>query len=198
MLGVVGRRQVVAAVGVAATLSVAGCSDSGGSTTPTPSTSASSTSPRTATITGPPSPTVSTSAAEAVRAALLAYQRTVDSIYRAGGQDPNNQLETVATGEQLAFLLRDLSRLKKNNWHLVGSTQIQKFNLVGISSGRQPRAIVDFCLNASKTDGVDTRGKSIRKAGSYKFFESTSVLVMNSTDQSWKVTHQTDKPVKSC
>jgi hypothetical protein len=190
--GVCGRRQGVSVFVAAAAFALAACS--GGSAAPGSATTSSST---TATVPGPStSLTAEQQAAEEAKAALLSYEQTVDSINQAGGQDPNKRLAKVALGKQLAFLMRDAQRLRDNRWRQVGSTEVKNLEVRSVRLSDTSRAVLNLCLDASKTDAVDSSGKSIRKPGSFAFFQQ--MVTLTKREDSWLVSEEDDKPVKSC
>jgi hypothetical protein len=193
--GVQGRRRRVAAMAGATALALAACT--GGSSAQMPTTS----SPTTATI-GPPSPSPSASltpeqqAGEDAKAALLTYERTVDSVNQAGGHDPQMRLAEVAVGDQLRFLMQDAAQLRENGWRQVGSTAIKSATVGSVRLPGTPQVVLNICLDASNTDAVDSKGKSIRKPGSYTFFQETVTLVKQRDD--WLVSQEDGKSVKTC
>jgi hypothetical protein len=190
--GVKGRRRAASAVCVATALALAACT--GGSSSQAPTTS----SPTTATVPGPSATlTPEQQAVEEARAALASYQRTVNSVYQAGGQDPKMRLSKVAQGEQLAFLVQDAARLRQNGWRQVGSTSAKNIRIESVRLTGKPQILLSFCLDASRTDGVDAKGKSIRKPGASPFFEARLTLVKQ-PEGGWLVSQEDDKPVKSC
>jgi hypothetical protein len=190
--GVPRRRLLVSAVVVATTaLALPACS--GGSAEPPPTTSST-----TATVPGPSaSLTPEQQAAEEAKAALLSYHEAVDSVYQAGGQDPDKRLAEVAVGKQLDFLTQDAARLRKNHWRQVGSTLVKNLGVESVQLSATSQVVLNLCLDASKTDGVDAEGKSIREPDAYAFFEAQVTLVRQQ-NRGWLVSREDDKPVKSC
>jgi hypothetical protein len=186
------RRRRVAGIVVAAALALAACT--GGDSGQTPTTS----SPTTATVPVPStSLTPEQQAAEDAKHALLFYEQTVDSINQAGGQDPKMRLPKIATGKQLTYLMKDAARLRQNGWRQIGSTSVKNIRVGSVELSGTPRITLSFCLDASNTDGVDSKGKSIRQAGAYEFFEEIVTLIKQ-RDKGWLVSQEDDRPVKSC
>src|SRR3954452_5291502 len=145
--GVCGRRQGVSVFVAAAAFALAACS--GGSAGPGSATSSSST---TATVPGPStSLTPEQQAAEEAKQALLSYHEVVDSVYQAGGQDPQMRLAAVATGNQLDFLMQDARRLRQNHWRQVGSSSITNIQVKSVQQSETPQVKLSFCLDARKT-----------------------------------------------
>jgi hypothetical protein len=143
-----------------------------------------------------PSLTAEQRATEEAKAALLTYERTVDSVNQAGGNDPKMRLAKVAVGEQLSFLMQDAAQLRRHGWHQVGSTAVKSVAVSSVRLPGTPQVILNICLDASNTDAVDSEGRSIRKPGSYTFFREMVTLVKQS--EGWLVTQEDGKSVKAC
>ncbi len=185
----------VPALVLAAALSMVACTSTGPPTVqPTPTTPS-----RTATVpTAPNSASAEDAAIAEAKAALLQYERTVDAVFQAGGDDPEMRLADVATGEQLRTLRDNAAELKKNRWRQVGSTKVKRLRVTSAQiSGSQPQVKLRFCLDASETAGVDAQGKSIRKPGAYAYFDEIATLVKH-PDKGWLVSEESDRAVKSC
>jgi hypothetical protein len=190
-------RLTTPALAVLLAVTVTACTDAPSSSQPTPTTGST-----TATIAATtPSPSVSSSseqqAAVAAKAALLTYERTVDRVLQAGGDDPSSSLARVATGTQLRILREDAAAARKNGWRQKGSTSVKDLRVKGVEISNPPRVKLQFCLDASKTEGVDSQGRSIRRPGADAYFVEVATLVKDPT-RGWLVSEEDDKAVKSC
>ncbi len=148
--------------------------------------------------TAPTSASAEDAAVSEAKSALLQYERTVDAVFQAGGNDPEMRLTDVATGSQLRTLRDNASELKKNRWRQIGSTKVKQLRVISTAlSASPPKVKLRFCLDASETAGVDAQGKSVRKPGAYAYFDEVATLVKD-PDKGWLVSEESDRAVKSC
>ncbi len=190
-------RLTPALMALLAAPTITACTD--GSSSAAPPTTTSTT---TATIGAPSRSSVTPQerATEDARAAYLRYRRTLDEVFQRGGKQARADLPKVASGQQLQYLLGQAAEFERNGWQAVGSPTLRSISLdeVALATGRDAtRVVFKICDDATTTDAVDRRGRSIRSPGALAHFRAT-VTLTELPNNGFLVTDEQDTPVKSC
>jgi hypothetical protein len=139
------------AVAIAATLTLAGCTQP---------------APRAIPTAKPTTALVFASRTDAVAAALKAYMAYVamsDRVLGDGGRNPGRML-SVATPEQYRQDATDIAAVSRNHWHSTGNTSIDSVLLQDYEpTAPGGRAIVTIyaCVDVRALDVVDAQGNSV-------------------------------------
>jgi hypothetical protein len=108
---------------------------------------------------------------QAVAAASAAYRGFVaatDASYRSGGVDVT-ALSRYASGVMLKVELNQAETFRGNKWHAVGQLQVMWIKPLTMgkrdAKGQINNLTLSACVDASKTDALDSKGKSVRVPG---------------------------------
>ncbi|MFG1812326.1 hypothetical protein ACGFIF_01055 [Kribbella sp. NPDC049174] len=154
------RRLATAALSAAVATTVPACTNDGSEPPPsTPSTTPASSAS-----------TPATESAQAGAAAVAAYRRYInvtDAMMASGGTDVKN-LPSVAAGVELRVSQIEAENYRGRKIRAIGTTEIiwvKPVKVGGAIAGASTTATVQACLDTSKTQAVDSAGKSVRPAG---------------------------------
>lgn len=189
------RRHAVVAIAAAALLlapTLTACNPPSDEPTPTPTTTSATTTP-TATATAL---TPEEQAVEDAEKAVTAYYEMTDALF-ADPMRPIDDVNAVATGQELDLLQRMIQRQRAQGQVQVGKVAVNDFRSESVDLTADPPTVrARVCLDVSGANVVDASGASVVTPGRVPQTTIGLVLVQQS-DKVWRV-DSTDSKGEPC
>ncbi|MFD7160206.1 hypothetical protein ACFV9C_36845 [Kribbella sp. NPDC059898] len=135
----------------------------------------------------------------AASAAYRGYVAAVDAAYVSGGVN-TKALSTYASGVILKAELIHAENLRAKKWHSVGHLQIIWVKPLTVgkpdTNGQIDALTLSACIDSSKAGSVDSKGKSMRPAGTPT--QSVDEMRMRRIQGVWKADYSQGRKAAKC
>ncbi|MGW5193586.1 hypothetical protein ACWEOO_30340 [Kribbella sp. NPDC004138] len=122
-----------------------------------------------------------------------------DAMYMSGGRNVT-ALSKYASGVMLQAELGEAEKFRGSKWRSLGSLQVMWIKPLSIgkpnASGQIDNLILSACVDSSKAGAVDSKGKSVRPAGTPH--QTVDEMRMRHVQGTWKADFAQSRKPATC